>query len=263
MSLTMGGGPFAHDAPAAVNYRIESPHHSLFMHAFPRRVRAELGGETVLDSRRGMLLHETSLLPQLYVPTEDIAEQLLAPSDRTTHCPYKGDASYRHLRVGDRAAENAVWSYPEPAPEAGWLAGFSAMYWNAADAWYDEDEPVRGHLRDPYHRVDTRPASLLVRVAWGDTVIARSARPALLSETGLPNRYYLPPDDVRRELLVPGRTRTMCPYKGRATYWTLRLHDREIADVAWSYDDPLKDARDVRGHFCFLHEDLSVVAERV
>lgn len=102
-----------------------------------------------------------------------------------------------------------------------------------------------------------------MRVAWGDTVIARSARPALLSETGLPNRYYLPPDDVRRELLVPGRTRTMCPYKGRATYWTLRLHDREIADVAWSYDDPLKDARDVRGHFCFLHEDLSVVAERV
>jgi len=232
MSLTMGGGPFARDAPATVNYRLEAPHHALYMHAFPRRVRAELGGQGVLDSEQGMLLHETSLLPQLYVPTDDLRADLLTPSDHTTHCPYKGDASYRHLRVGGRVAENAVWSYPDPVPQAAWLRGLSALYWDAADTWFEEDEPVHGHLRDPYHRVDTRPAAALVRVALGDAVLARSAKPRMLSETGLPNRHYLPPGDVHRELLVPSRTRTYCPYKGRAAYWSLRLDDREIPDVA-------------------------------
>ncbi|MUL43038.1 DUF427 domain-containing protein [Streptomonospora sp. PA3] len=262
MSLTLGGGPFAHDAPATVNYELRSPHHALYMHPFPRRVRAELGGRAVLDSERGMLLHETSLLPQLYVPAEDIDAKLLAPSDRTTHCPYKGDASYWHLRVGERVAENAVWAYPDPTPDAAWLRGYSAMYWDAADTWFDEDEPVRGHLRDPYHRVDTRPATVLVRVALGELVLARSARPKVLSETGLPNRYYLPPSDVRRELLVPSGTRTHCPYKGAATYWNLRLEDREIPDVAWCYANPLKDGLDVRDHLCFLHDELTVTAER-
>ncbi|QBI55317.1 DUF427 domain-containing protein [Streptomonospora litoralis] len=262
MSLTMGGGPFARDAPATVNYRIESPHHALYMQPFPRRVRAELGGQEVLDSDRGMLLHETSLLPQLYVPTEDIRTELLTPSDRTTHCPYKGDASYWHLRVGERVAENAVWAYPDPAPEAAWLRGLSAVYWDAADTWLDEDEPVRGHLRDPYHRVDARPATLLVQVAFGDRVLARSAKPKVLSETGLPNRYYLPAGDVHRELLVPSRTVTYCPYKGKATYWNLRLEDREVPDVAWSYAHPLKDALDVRDHLCFLHDELTFTAER-
>lgn len=262
MSLTMGGGPFAHDAPATVNYTLSSPNSVLYMHPFPRRVRAELGGQEVLDSDRAMLLHETSLLPQVYVPTEDIRAELLTPSDRTTHCPYKGDASYRHLRVGHRVAENAVWTYPDPAPGAEWLRGYSAMYWDAADTWLDEDEAVRGHLRDPFHRVDARPTTALVHVSMGETVLARSARPKVLSETGLPNRFYLPPGDVRRELLVPSRTRTYCPYKGKADYWTLRLGGREIPDVAWSYTSPLKDARDVRDHLCFLHEELTTAVER-
>ncbi|MDT0304739.1 DUF427 domain-containing protein [Streptomonospora wellingtoniae] len=262
MSLTMGGGPFAKDAPDTVNYTLQSPHHVLHAHPFPRRVRAELGGREVLASERGVLLHETSLLPQLYVPAEDVRSDLLTPSDRSTHCPYKGDASYWHMRVGERVAENAVWAYTDPQPAAAWLRGLAAMYWDAADTWFDEDDPVRGHLRDPYHRVDTRPASVLVQVAFGDVEIARSARPKVLSETGLPNRYYLPPNDVRRDLLVPSSTRTLCPYKGRATYWTLRLGEREVPDVAWSYATPLKDGLDVRDHLCFLHEELTVSAGR-
>ncbi|ASU83080.1 hypothetical protein CDO52_10085 [Nocardiopsis gilva YIM 90087] len=262
MSLTIGGGPLAADAPKTVNYTVDSPRHSLFMEPFPRRVRAEIGGRTVLDSDRGYLVHETNLLPVLYVPEEDIRQGVLHPSDHTTHCPYKGDATYRHVKVGERVVDNAVWSYPQPKDEAYWLRGLVALYWDAADAWYDEGERVYGHLLDPYHRVDTRRSSTIVRVSVGDQVVALSANPVVLSETGLPNRYYLPPDDVRRELLTPSTTRTYCPYKGGASYWNIRIGDREIADAAWTIPHPLKEGQDVRDHFCFLHDEVAIDLER-
>ena len=174
MALTRTDGPLSAHAPATVNYRIDGPAHKLLMHPFPRRVRAEFAGRTVLDTRRGVLVHETALLPQLYVPEEDIDASLFVPSTHTTHCPFKGDASYRTLQVGDRAAENALWAYPDPLPDARWLAGYAALYWSAADAWFDEDEQVFAHLTDPYTRVDVRPTSRHVQVRAGDTVVAES-----------------------------------------------------------------------------------------
>lgn len=258
MSLTIGGGPLARNAPKTVNYTLDSPAHSLFLHPFTRRVRAELGGQAVFDTDRGMLLHETSLLPALYVPFEDIGASLLTESGHTTHCPYKGDAAYWHLSIGGRTVENAVWAYPEPNEDASWLRGLASVYWDAADAWYDEQEQVHGHLRDPFHRVDARQAKRVVRVSWNGETIAVTDHPKVLSETGLPDRYYLAPETVRRDLLAPSRTTTYCPYKGRASYWGLRVGETEIADVAFSYTQPLKDAQNVREYLCFLHDDLTI-----
>lgn len=258
MSLTLGGGPLANDAPKTVNYTLDAPKHALYLHPFPRRVRAELRGYAVLATDRGMLLHETGLLPALYVPFEDIPETVLSPSEHTTHCPFKGDAAYWNLTVGGHTAENAVWAYPEPTDAASWLRGLASMYWTAADTWYDEEEQVEGHLRDPFHRVDARSAKRTVRVSFQGETIAVTDHPKVLSETGLPNRFYLPPEVVRQDLLAPSRTSSYCPYKGRAKYWSLRVGDTEVADVAWSYSHPLKDAQDVRGHICFLHDDLTI-----
>ncbi|MGI5121002.1 DUF427 domain-containing protein [Marinactinospora thermotolerans] len=261
MSLTLGGGPLAADAPTTVNYSVDGPRHALYLHPFPRRVRAELAGTIVLDSDHGHLLHETGLLPVLYVPMEDVTPALLTATDHTTHCPYKGDAAYWSVTVGDRTAENALWAYPEPKAEAAWLRGLAALYWEAADAWYDEEEKVHGHLRDPFHRVDARQSSRLVRVMLGDEVLAVSGHPKVLSETGLANRYYLPPEAVRTDLLVPSRTRRHCPYKGEAVYWSARIGEREVADVAWSFPHPLKDGQDVKGYYSFDHEALSIDLE--
>jgi uncharacterized protein (DUF427 family) len=155
------------------------------MQQFPRRVRATFGGQTVLDTTRGMLLHETGLPPQLYVPHEDIRAGLLRPTEHHTYCPFKGTASYWTVTVGDLEADNAIWYYPEPNAESAWLRGYAGFYWGAMDEWYDEDELVEGHLRDPYHRVDVRRSSRPVRVLLGDTVIAQTNAPLLLSETGL------------------------------------------------------------------------------
>ncbi|OZM78580.1 DUF427 domain-containing protein [Pseudonocardia sp. MH-G8] len=261
MALTRTHGPLSSHAPATVNYRIDGPAHKLLMHPFPRRVRAEFAGRTVLDTRRGVLVHETALLPQLYVPEEDIDASLFVPTAHTTHCPFKGDATYRTLQVGDRAAENALWAYPDPLPDARWLSGYAALYWSAADAWFDEDEQVFAHLTDPYTRVDVRPTSRHVQVLAGDTVVAQSHAPLVLNETGLPARWYLAPDDVRVPL-EPTATRTHCPYKGEARYWNVRLPDgRELTDAVWAYDDPLPESARIAGRLSFLHDELTVLVD--
>ncbi|NMH98136.1 DUF427 domain-containing protein [Pseudonocardia acidicola] len=261
MGLTRTDGPLSPHAPTTVNYAIDGPAHKLLFHPFPRRVRAEFAGRTVLDTRAGMLLHETALLPMLYVPLADFDASLLEATEHTTHCPFKGDARYHSVRVGDRVAENAVWSYPTPKADASWLAGYASMYWRAADAWYDEDEQVFGHLTDPYTRIDVRPTSRTVRVRSGDTVIAESTSPVVLSETGLPNRWYLSPDDVRVPL-QPTDTRTHCPYKGEASYFSATLPDgRVLTDVAWSYPKPLPESSRIAGLLSFAHDGVEVLVD--
>lgn len=259
MTLTLGHAPLGSQGPADTNYTIEGPKHRLLFADFPRRVRAILGDVTVLDTTRGRLLHESNLLPVLYVPTPDVDQSLLQPTEHSTHCPFKGDAAYWSVLAGGRTAENGVWSYPEPHDDAAWLWGYQAVYFEAMDVWLDEDEHVQGHLRDPYHRVDARRSSREVRVTAGagaDAVeLAVSRRPIVVSETGLPNRFYLPAEDVRTELLTRSRTTAHCPYKGTSTYWSLA--DGSADDVAWCYDEPFSDVALAAGHLCFVADGIT------
>ncbi|SDJ83361.1 Uncharacterized conserved protein, DUF427 family [Actinopolyspora mzabensis] len=261
MALTLGGGPLTSRPPETVNYRIEGPAHRLLWQDFPRRVRARFAGETVLDSSRGKLLHESNLLPQLYVPVEDVRAELLEPSTRHTHCPFKGDAEYRSVRVGDWVAESAVWGYPAPLEEASWLAGHLSVSWGAMDQWLDEEEEVLGHLRDPYHRVDVRKTARHVRVSSGGVVLAESARARLLSETGLPNRFYLPAEDVRTELLETSATTTVCPYKGTATYRSVRGEGLDLPDAVFRYEEPLPESAGITGLYCFLVDGVTTTVD--
>jgi uncharacterized protein (DUF427 family) len=252
MSLTFPGGPLASDPPAHTNYTIEGPKHRLLLHPFPRRVRARFAGETVLDSTRGALLHESQILPRLYVPLEDLRADLLERTDHATHCPFKGDASYWSVRVGDRVAENAVWAYENPIPESEWLRGLVSVYPERMDEWFDEDEQVF-RLRDPYHRVDARRSSRRIEVRHDGQLVARSDHPIVVHETGLPLRFYLAREDVAAAL-VRSETTARCPYKGEATYWSLDGVD----DVAWSYEAPLESMLVARGNVCFDAEKVEV-----
>ncbi len=260
MTLTMGTGPFGPRPGGLFNLDIPGRDRLLYFEDSPRRVRAMFNHQTVADSRHVKLLHEHRLLPVYYFPVDDVRRDLLEPSGHVSECGLKGQARYWSVRVGDRRAENAVWAYPEPRADAAWLAGHMAFYWDAMDAWYEEDQQVFGHPRDPYHRVDVVPSSRHVRVGVGGEVLAESHRPRLLFETGLPTRYYLPPADVREELLVASSTTTRCPYKGLAAYWSVKAGGQLHADLVWSYPDPEADALGVAGYLCFYNErvDLEV-----
>src|SRR5215471_12585545 len=92
-----------------------------------RRVRTVFGGLTIADSKRVMLLHEFGRLPVFYFPIEDVRMDLMEETEHHTHSPIKGDASYWTIRVGDRVAENAAWSYLNPPPEGPEIKGYIAF----------------------------------------------------------------------------------------------------------------------------------------
>ncbi|MDQ1012874.1 DUF427 domain-containing protein [Streptomyces sp. NPDC002867] len=104
----------------------------------------------------------------------------------------------------------------------------------------------------PGHRITIEQGTQHVRVVHDGTVLAESRRPLLLHETGLPVRYYLPPDDVNTELLTPSDSRTHCPYKGDASYWSRP----GAADLVWAYLDPKPDVASIKGHFCFYDTEI-------
>ncbi|MEJ7797325.1 MAG: DUF427 domain-containing protein [Solirubrobacteraceae bacterium] len=257
MSLTLGSGPLA-GRPAASNYTMQAPPHKLLFEADPRRLRAFVGDGVVLDTTGAHLLHETGILPVAYVPLEDFDAALLERTQTSTHCPFKGDASYWSLRVGDEQREDAVWAYEEPLEQASWLRGFAALAPGRADSWMVEDERIAGHLRDPYHRVDVHQSSRSVRVSCGDDVIAESSRPVLVFETSMSLRAYVPRGDVVPGHMAPSPKRTTCPYKGDATYWHVHAGGETFADAAWSYELPLAETMKIAGHVCIAAEGISV-----
>src|SRR5690349_16542603 len=185
-----------------------------------RWVRAVVGGTAVADSKAVMAV--TLGLPAYYFPLDDVRQDLLEPSDRRETSSVLGERSFWHLRVGDRLIEDAAWQFQTPGNGPN-LDGYVAFYWDRIDHWYEEDDEVFVHARDPYHRVDVLASSRHVSVIAGGQVVADSRRPHLLFETGLPTRYYLPRMDVRMDLLTPSETVTACPYKGRTVHYDLKV----------------------------------------
>jgi uncharacterized protein (DUF427 family) len=258
MSLTEGTGPFGKEPAGRFDVRIEAQNGLLYFEPARPRIRALFAGETIVDSLRPMLLHETGRLPVYYFPEADVQFDLLEPSTRATTCPYKGEARYWSVRAGERAAPDAVWGYPEPIESAAFLAGYAALVWEAFDEWYVEDEQALGHPRDPYSRIDVLKSTRHVRVLLDGEVVADSRRAKILFETGLPPRYYLPADDVRTDLLVPSATKTRCAYKGSASYWHVDVGGRRHDDLVWTYAAPQHDAEPVRDLLCFFNERVDL-----
>ena len=224
-----------------------------------KRIRVMAGAATVADSAATLLLLETGHRPVYYFPRADVRMDLMEPTGHHTRCPYKGEASYFSLKADGRAVENAVWSYEQPIEGMEPIAGRLAFYWGKVDRWLEEDEEIFGHPRDPFHRVDVVPSAREVRVVFAGETVARTRRGLFLFETGLPARYYVPQADVRMDLLTPSPTTSLCPYKGRASYWSLGVGERAVPDAAWAYMDPLPECRRIKGHLAFYPEKVDQV----
>ena len=212
----------------------------------------------MIDSRDALVVYEQGRLPIYFFPRDDVRTDFLAPTERGTSSPILGEARWFDLQVGERVAENAAWSFEQPAPGAEAVAGLLAYDWDALDRWYEEDEELIVHLRDPYHRIDTMPTSRHVRISLDGEVLAETRRARVLFETGLPPRWYIPREDVREELLEPSDHRTGCAYKGFASYLSVRLGDREEESLAWTYPDPRHEVVAIAGHLCFFNERVDI-----
>ncbi len=226
-----------------------------------KRVRAYLGGIAVVDSTRSVLVWEGPHYPTYYFPLADVRADLLVPDDEVAHSPSRGDGQLFTISSGRRQAPGAALRYQDSPIEE--LRDPVRLDWKAMDAWFEEDEEVFVHPRDPHTRVDILLSSRQVRVEVDGVTVAESTSPRLLFETGLPVRYYLPKTHVRMDLLQPTQTVTHCPYKGSARYWAIRVGDRSYDDWAWSYPTPLPESQKVAGLVAFYNEKLDIYVDGV
>ncbi|QFZ17954.1 DUF427 domain-containing protein [Saccharothrix syringae] len=220
-----------------------------------KRVRAYLGGELVADTTRPALVWEKPYYPTYYVPVADVRATLV-PTGEVRHSPSRGDGRVHDVRTAAGTAAGAAQLFPDSPLEP--LRDLVRLEWDAMGEWFEEDEPVYVHPRDPYTRVDALASSRHVRVEVDGVEVANSRRPVILYETGLPPRYYLPMTDVRVDLLRPTSLRTACPYKGTAEYWSVTLPDATHDNLAWSYRTPLPESQKIAGLIAFYNEKVDI-----
>lgn len=113
--------------------KIPGPDHPITVTPNPRRVRVIVAGKVVVDTTSALELREASYPVVNYVPRKDTDMSLLSPTAHSTHCPYKGDASYFTIQVDGKPLENSVWSYEKPFPAMTAIAGYLAFYPNKVD----------------------------------------------------------------------------------------------------------------------------------
>jgi len=237
----------------------QHPGYDVHFEPCPKRLRVVFNGQTVADSTRAQYLFETRHLPVYYFPRDDVRMDLLTPTEHSTFCPFKGTAGYFDLRVGERTAENAVWTYEDPFAEVTEIKDYLSFYWNRVDHWYEEDEEVFVHPRNPYTRIDIVASHRPVKVVMAGETVAETGNPRFLFETGLPTRYYIPVDDVRGGLLRPSETTSDCPYKGTARYWHLEIGGQRYDDMVWAYPNPVPEAVRIKDMMCFWNEHVDAI----
>jgi uncharacterized protein (DUF427 family) len=221
VSLSTGRGPFS--ANPAGRFNVTLPPQVVYVEPFRRRVRGVGGGRTLVDSERVVLVHRPGQPPSYAFPPDD-----------------------------------AVGVGAEADPDA---QGYVRVPWDAVEHWYEEDEEVLGHPRNPYHRIDCLRSHRRLRVEVAGAVLTDTTATVVLYETALEPRLYVAREAVGMELLSKSETRTYCPYKGTASYFHARVGDLVVEDVAWSYEDPLAESQAIAGLLSFDARRASVTEE--
>jgi len=225
----------------------------------PRRIRAVHGGAVVLDTSRALYVWEWANYPQFYVPSQDVREGLLVAGDETEETP-RGTVRLYSLAAGPHRGGTAARLLVERVRSE--LADTFRFEWEALDHWFEEDEEVFVHPRNPYTRVDALRSTRTVRIELDGAVLAESSSPVMVFETGLPTRYYLDRTEIGFEHLVPTATVTRCPYKGTTSgYWSVAVGGTTHADLAWTYDFPTRQLLPIAGLVSFYNERVDVFVD--
>ena len=253
MALTIGTGPFGKQPVG--RFDVEPPLRPLlFWEPFLKRFRVVAGGETIVDSRKVIALHETGQMMRLCVPWSDVRRDLLAEGHSSGGGRTGSLRSWSAVAGGPSIAR----SFEAPPATAAPIKDLVVFDLDKIDAWYLEDDLGYAHPRDPYHRVDVLRGSQHVTIRTGKTRVAESAAPALLFETSMGPRFYLPPDAVRMDVLEKSETVSQCPYKGDGQHWHVVTDGQRIPDAAWSLTTPMGDALTIPRWFSFYPEKLEV-----
>ncbi len=225
----------------------------------PRRIRAVVAGRTILDTTGARYVWEHPRYPQYYIPVADIDPAVLVDEEHQRNLS-RGTARRFGVQVGDVSRSHALRVYQDDAIMG--VAGMARFEWGSIDAWYEEDERVFVHPRDPYTRVDAIRSTRPLEIRLGGVLLAESASTVMVFETGLPTRYYVDPMDVDHSHLRPSDTVTECPYKGTTSgYWTAQVGEATVPDVAWTYAFPTRALQPIAGLVAFYNEKVDITLD--
>lgn len=227
----------------------------------PKRTRTYLGGLAVGDTTSPLLVWEHRYFPQYYIPKSDVSMDNLIVNGKTKTFPNLGTAQYFDVVVGERTAASAAWAFPDS--DIVELREAIRFEWSAMDAWFEEDEEVVVHARDPYTRLDALASSRHIQVAINGFTVADSHNSRMLFETGMPTRYYLPKTDVRMDLIRETDGETHCPYKGTADTLSMEVDGKLVENIAWTYAKPLAESQPIVSLVSFLNEKVDIYVDGV
>lgn len=220
----------------------------------PRRIRGVKANEVLVDTTAALYVWEWPQYPQYYLPKADVRMDAFVEGDVITTPQGEG----RHLELKSGAVERRPAGRLITESKAG-LAGMVRLQWNALDRWFEEDEEVFVHPRNPYKRVDALRSNRAVRVELNGVVLAEAQSCVMVFETGLPTRYYLEATNVRFAHLEASPTRTQCPYKGTTGgYWSAEAKGTRVPDVAWTYQFTTAAMTAIAGLVSFLNEKVDI-----
>ena len=223
----------------------------------PRRLRGVLGGVTVFDTVRAVYAWDTVKYPHYLVPRADVVPGVLVDEGREQKVR-RGPVRVHGVQVGDSTVASVARVYDKGS---GLVEGLVRFDWDALD-WFEEDEQVFVHPRNPYTRVDALRSGRHVRVELDGQVLAESTSPVLVFETGLPTRYYLDRSSVELARLRRTDTRSACPYKGETSdYWTAEVPGRVEVDIAWSYRQPFAALAPIAGLVAFYNDRVDITVD--
>lgn len=225
MSLTSAKAPFGPE-PAG-RYNQPMPSDIVWSEPHLRRVRARKGGQWVIDSQDVWMVHRPMRPPIYAFPAAAVPASL----------------------------------EPRDVPE---VPGFVSVRWGDVDEWWEEDVHLVHNLypKNPYHRADCLPTQRHLRVEVAGQVLVDTSDTMMVVETNMAPRLYVAKSLVRMDLLAPsGSPTTWCSYKGVASYWTATIGDTVVADVAWSYEEPLGESLAIAGMLSFDDTKVRVTAE--
>lgn len=225
----------------------------------PRRVRGVVGGHVLFDTTAARYVWEVPYYPQYYIPLADVDLDLLTDENHSQRVQFGPSKLYSITGGSDVKPAVRIFDADGDGP----VAGLVRFEWDSVE-WFEEDEKIFGHPRNPYSRVDALRSHRHVRVELEGTLLADTHSPVLLFETGLPTRYYIDRTDVSFASLTPSDTETLCPYKGTTSeYWSVNVGGDVHPDLAWSYHYPLPAVSAIAGLVAFYDEKVDVVVDGV
>ncbi|KAF2221546.1 hypothetical protein BDZ85DRAFT_265578 [Elsinoe ampelina] len=223
----------------------------------PRRIRLLLGGSYIADTTSAKFVWEHPYYPQYYLPQSAFGDKYVKKG-QNVEVEGKKVATLWALENGGKKTEEVVAFDQGLDGEGKEVAGYVKVAFKGVDTWLEEDLPIAIHPKDPFKRIDILPSLRPITIRLSSHILAHTTSSFHLYETGLPVRYYMPLTAVDQSLLRPSDTRTGCPYKGEAEYYSIVVDGKEYPDLVWYYSRPTVECAAIQGMVCFYNEKVEV-----